>query len=223
MRFAATGRQVIAPTHLPPFLFTLFFASGEGGKVVAFPGGARDLADLEDHALMERLRGGAEAAFTELFNRWKRPLISYFYRSIADYQLAEDLTLQVARKVFQARERYRPTARFSSWIFQIAHNALRDEIRRRGRQPATEAYIPEWEYPESLSTVGPDRLHEWEDWLEGALALLTDREREILLLGLQQGLSPSEIAPILKMTDNHVRVVLHTARKRLLEHWKAST
>jgi RNA polymerase sigma-70 factor (ECF subfamily) len=172
-----------------------------------------------DETLMQHLAGGNDTAFGELFERWKRPLISFFYRSLNDYEQAEDLTLDVARKVYAARNRYQPTAKFSTWIFQIAHNRLRDEFRKKQRRPQL-VHDPEgWAYPPGTE-ADPRKLQDHEEWLEGALRSLTEGARSVLLLNIQQGLVPGEIAQILGMTPNHVRVVLHNARSQLKEKWR---
>lgn len=161
----------------------------------------------------------SEGAFGELFERWKRPLISYFYRSLNDYGLAEDLTLEVARKVYAARDRYRPTAKFSTWIFQIAHNRLRDEFRRSRRRPRLVQQPEEWHYPGDAEP-DPRKRRDHEEWLSGAIETLSESERAVLLLNLQQGFEPSEIADILKITPNYARVLLHKARQGLRTKWK---
>jgi RNA polymerase sigma-70 factor (ECF subfamily) len=189
-------------------------------KVAPFGRPSIDLAALEDSALMAELGRGNQDAFRELFERWKRPLISYFFRSLNDYHLAEDLALQVARKVYDARERYQASAKFSTWLFHIAHNTLTDEYRRRGRRPQQPGFEPDFSYPEALGQVGPDRLSEWEEWLQQALGELPERERAVILLSSQQGLSPAEISGVMKLTANHVRVLLHQARRYLREQWR---
>jgi RNA polymerase sigma-70 factor (ECF subfamily) len=209
-------------TGLLAFLPAWFFAFGAREDTVFFSSQQLGLKELDDIELMARIREGNHPAFAELFERWKRPLISFFYRGLSDYHTAEDLTLTVARKVFQASDRYRPTAKFSTWLFQIAHNCLRDEYRRQRSNPRGSELLPDWDYPQDGGDGSGERMREWEDWLEFSLQKLPPKEREILLLTAQQGFSPAEAAVVLKMTDNHARVLLHKARKRLEEIWKSS-
>ena len=86
--------------------------------------------EVTDEALMLSLANGNEQAFTQLFDRWKSPLISYFYRSTNDYHRSEDMALMVASRVYAARDSYQVVSKFSTWLFRIAQNLLRDEFRK---------------------------------------------------------------------------------------------
>ena len=172
---------------------------------------------IEDHHLMARLRSGDRGAFELLFEKWKRPLISFFYRSTGDYHQAEDLTLEVAMKVYRARKRYEPRAKFSTWLFQIAHNCLRDAWRRK--RPVflagADRASPEWVYPEAVDTVEANQVSQWEEWLAHALKSVPRSEKTALLLVAQQGMSPAEAADVMGIKPNHLRVLLYKVRNRL--------
>jgi len=188
-------------------------------------GAVREEEDLQlqleaDQALMLRLRNGDRDAFTELFKKWKRPLISYFYRAVGDYHLAEDLALETAAKVYRARDRYRPEARFSTWLFQVAGNHLRDSWRRkRNAMKIADATAdhPEWDYPGNPNPLDNQAARIWEEWLQDALEKIPLPEKSALLLVAQQGMTPTEAADVMKLTPNHVRVLLNKARNRLKE------
>lgn len=215
-----TGLQCPLNLRTIPILKLEVLLAATLGWDVCFAFGSLDaFRDMEDEVLMRWIAKESEEAFGELFERWKRPLISYFYRSLNDYGLAEDLTLDVARKVFAARDRYRPTAKFSTWIFQIAHNRLRDEFRRSSRRPRLVQQPEEWHYPADVEP-DPRKRRDQEEWLGGAIGTLSESARAVLLLNLQQGFEPSEIADILKITPNHARVLLHKARHDLRTKWK---
>jgi len=181
---------------------------------------AKEQLEWEDHALMASLKAGNNDAFTHLFNKWKTRLISFFFRSTGDYQLAEDLALKVAMKVFRSASRYQPKARFSTWLFQIARNTLRDHWRHLDPAPT----IPEgdaaemadqWSYRATSSNLDPTRIPQWEDWLMHALQSVPESERTALLLVVQQDMSPAEAAEVMDVTPNHLRVLLHKVRQRL--------
>lgn len=174
-------------------------------------------ADDPDHYLMRRIREGDRQAFRHLFEKWKLPLIGFFHRSTGDYHRAEDLALEVAEKVFRARHDYEPRARFSTWLFQIARNCLRDSWRRKSLvlQSAEDSGEPNWNYPEALDIEDRQTLMEWEEWLSHALTTFPESERTALLLVVQQGMKPAEAAEVLRITPNHLRVLLNRARNRL--------
>lgn len=160
---------------------------------------------------MRRVAAGEEAAFDQLFERWKRPLLSYFYRSLNSHADAEDLTLEVFVRLHRSAPRYRPTARFSTYLFQIAQNVLRNELRRRRRNPADAVppeLLDEWPHDDPSH----QRLAELEENLQQALATLPEKPRAALLLIHQQNHSYPEAAAILRTNENALRVLVHRAR-----------
>jgi len=160
---------------------------------------------------MRRVANGDETAFDHLFERWKCPLLGYFYRSLQSHADAEDLTLEVFVRLHRGAARYRPTAKFSTYLFQIARNVLRNELRRRRRKPA-DAVPPELldEWPQDDDTH--HRLAELEENLQQALATLPEKPRTALLLIHQQQHSYPEAAAILRTNENALRVLVHRAR-----------
>lgn len=163
---------------------------------------------------MARVAAGDEAGLQCLFERWKRPLLSFFYRSLGSHADAEDLALEVFVRLHRSARGYRPTARFSTYLFHIAQNLLRNELRRRRRKPA-DAVPPELfeELPQENS--GDRRLAELEEILRLALARLPEKHRTALLLVQQQQMNYPEAAAALRMTENAVRVLVHRARQML--------
>src|SRR4026209_907926 len=114
-------------------------------------------AELEaDAALMLRVKRGDMRAFEELIEKYKQPVINIIYRTLRDATEAEDLAQNVFVQVYKSADRYRITAKFSTWLFTIARNLCLNEIRRRSRHPA-----------ESLEAERPDMedqpLSQYED------------------------------------------------------------
>src|SRR5436190_7640852 len=89
-----------------------------------------------DAALMLRVRAGDFAAFEELVNKYKQPVMNLVYRTLRDSTEAEDLAQHVFLQVFKSAHRYEVAAKFSTWLFTIARNLCLNEIRRRSRHPA---------------------------------------------------------------------------------------
>ena len=100
-----------------------------------------------DAALMLRVKQGDAAAFTELVEKYKQPVINLIYRTLRDATEAEDLAQNVFVQVYKSADRYRVAAKFSTWLFTIARNLCLNEIRRRSRHPADslDAVHPEHE------------------------------------------------------------------------------
>ena len=139
---------------------------------------------------MLHLANGNEQAFPQLFNRWKAPLISFFYRSTNDYHRSEDLALAVASRVYAARNSYKVVSKFSTWLFRIAQNLLRDEYRKTSRKKE-EVFHPELHYDIPVQT-NAHSLSDMEEWLAHAIAELNPQERSLVLLVYQQDFTPED-------------------------------
>src|SRR3974377_2277769 len=87
-------------------------------------------------ALMLRVKRGDRAAFAELVDKYKQPVVNFVHRSLRDEAESEDLAQNVFLQVYKSRSRYKQTAKFSTWLFTIARNLCLNELRRRSRHPA---------------------------------------------------------------------------------------
>jgi RNA polymerase sigma-70 factor (ECF subfamily) len=180
---------------------------------------------------MLRVKKGDTAAFTELVEKFKQPVMNLVYRTIHDVTEAEDLAQNVFVQVFKSAPRYESTAKFSTWLFTIARNLCLNEIRRRTRHPA-----------ESLDTPHPEQedqpLHQFEDKktfsppesllhgelagkIEEALADLPENQRSAVLLCRREDLSYEEIAKILGCSVSATKSLIHRGRETLKERLKS--
>ena len=89
-----------------------------------------------DAALMLRVKRGDRAAFAELVEKYRQPVMNLVYRTLRDETEAEDLAQNVFLQVYKSRSRYKRTAKFSTWLFTIARNLCLNELRRRSRHRA---------------------------------------------------------------------------------------
>src|SRR5215472_10803019 len=89
-----------------------------------------------DAVLMLRVKRGDRAAFAELVEKYKQPVMNLVYRTLHDEAEAEDLAQNVFLQVYKSAKRYESRAKFSTWLFTIARNLCLNEIRRRSRHPA---------------------------------------------------------------------------------------
>ena len=90
---------------------------------------------LRDEDLIARVQTGDRRAFDVLVDRYKGRLYSFILRMVKDPNLAEELTQETLIRVFIHAEKYREIARFSTWIFTIATNLVRNRMRKRSRRP----------------------------------------------------------------------------------------
>jgi RNA polymerase sigma-70 factor (ECF subfamily) len=151
-------------------------------------------ARLEDSALMLRYQDGDVAAFETLYRRHNDALYRYLLRLSLNPATADDLFQETWQKIIRARAAYRPTAKFSTYLFRVAHNCFIDHFRRVQRhgeiaEDDPDARIHPGESPESLAerSLARRRLH-------AALTEIPAEQRDAYLLFEEGGLGIEEIA-----------------------------
>lgn len=95
------------------------------------------LADLPDEELFERYQGGDESAFSLIVERYEPLIKGFLYKRLKDEERVQDLTQDTFLRVHRARERYDSARKFSTWIYTIASNLLKNEYRNRSRRRET--------------------------------------------------------------------------------------
>ena len=183
-----------------------------------------------DAALMLRAKRGDRAAFAELVEKYKQPVMNFVFRPLRDEIEAEDLAQNVFLQAWKSRSRYRQTAKFSTWLFTIARNLCLNEIRRRSRHPAEsieEAHaehedLPRQQYEDKSQIAPPDKLLHGElaQKIEEALAELPEAQRTAILLCRQDELSYEEIAGVLGCSLSATKSLIHRGRETLKEKLK---
>lgn len=148
--------------------------------------------DRHGQLMLAYARGDADA-FTALYMHYKDQLFRFFLRQCGNSAIAEELFQDVWMKVINSRENYQHTAKFSTWLYRIAHNRMIDHFRRH--EPETEEMDEE-----SLMTDTPDNpeallsSQEKVDRFLTLLDTLPQAQREVFLLKEEAGLSLEEIA-----------------------------
>lgn len=170
-------------------------------------------SDDPDVALMLEFQSGSMIAFRQIVERWQRPLISFFFRSIQSFEEAEDLAQATFLRLHRAAPGYKPQAKFSGYIFQIARRLLLNEIRRRRRKPA-EALDPV-DFDRHAAGSAPSDNRELLAAFDEALTQLPEKHRSALLLYVQQGLSYEEIAAVLDAGIPAVKTWIFRGRQQL--------
>jgi RNA polymerase sigma-70 factor, ECF subfamily len=183
-----------------------------------------------DADLMLRVKQGDTAAFTQLVEKYKQPVMNVIYRTLRDATEAEDLAQNVFVQVYKSADRYRVSAKFSTWLFTIARNLCLNEIRRRSRHPADSLDAPHPEHDdqplqqfEDKKTFAPPEklLHgELEQKIEQALTDLPENQRTAILLCRQEELSYEEIAQVLGCSLSATKSLIHRGRETLKEKLK---
>ncbi len=168
-----------------------------------------------DIALMQRVARGDDHALADLIDRWQGPLINFFHRSLGSRNEAEDFAQAVFIKLHRAAPRYEPTAKFSTYLFQIARRVLYNEYRRRGRKPLT--LCDPADLHQNSVTNHDLPLLELEEVFQATLGDMPENHRTAILLLKQQELSYAEIAEAMGATESVVKTWIFRARQRLKE------
>lgn len=178
-----------------------------------------------DGELMQRFAAGELAAFEQLYARHRGGLMRFLQHGLGRRELAEECFQEVWSRVISARERYRPEARFATWLYQIANNLLIDQYRRQRPEVAADE-LPEALPVDSINPVAPaaalspeDTLGAFEESrrLQQALAELPDEQRIAVQLRLEQELSLEEIGRITGVGRETVKSRLRYALDKLKE------
>lgn len=190
---------------------------------------ARTISHLKlssDEDLMEACVEDSEEAFQELVNRYKSRILNIISRYIGDRERARDLTQEVFMRVFIHRRRYRRSGKFSTWIYTIAVNLAKNEIRRKVRLSKVIPVDTVTEMNESgtlqLTDEGPVAdaqvaTRDLSRTVREAIMKLPAKYREVLILRDLQDLSYIEIGEILGIPGGTVRSRINRARLALKE------
>lgn len=188
-----------------------------------------DLAELSDEDVMERCAMGSEAAFRALVQRYRTRIMNLVCRFINDRDRAEEISQEVFLRVFRNRERYRKSGKFSTWIFTIAVNLTKNEIRSRVRHRGTFSLDAMEEESGGQGVTFPDlkplpdddlNAHEIGQKVAEALRKIPARYREAVVLRDVEGLSYEEVGQILRIPGGTVRSRINRARLMLKDRLK---
>jgi len=174
-----------------------------------------------DEELMQAFARGDSEAMNELVGRHGRRLYGFLYRSLGARERAEDAYQEVFLKVVKSAPNYKPSSRFTAWLYTIARNVVIDQVRR-DRFRVTESLDGPAFGDDGVSRVEmspgdePDpeehlRGAELNDALEFAIGGLPEEQREVFLLRERAGLSFKEIAALTKAPLNTVKTRMHYA------------
>ncbi len=203
-------------------------ATVEQAPVLNDPGDENPALRDPDVRMMLLAKSGDEFAFADLVTNYQNRLVGVLTHVLGDAEMAEDVAQEVFFRVYQARQGYEPTARFSTWLFRIAHNLAinrrRDEGRRREFVPNGDVAVfgprPVERMLADKSGMMPQRQFdkvEMQSIVNAAVATLNEHQRMAVLLHKYEDMSYSEIAEALEMTPAAVKSLLSRARDNLRE------
>ncbi len=167
----------------------------------------------EDRADVQRTLAGDVEAFEGIVRRWQGPLVNLAYRFCRDPGQAEEMAQEAFLRAYRFLDRWRGEAAFSTWLFAVATNVYRSELRRRR---AVE--LPLENQPEPRDLADPEAeaaAHETAEAVRRAVGRLPGRYRDALILYYFLDLDVAVAARCLGVPAGTLKARLHRGRKRL--------
>jgi len=173
---------------------------------------------VSSRELTELTRGGAEDAFTWLFEHFGERIHAHAYRLLGNRQDAEDVTQETFLRAFRSIGELRDETRVGPWLFSIASHLCLDQLRRRKLL----SWLPwRWETDEPFPSPdrGPAERAEEKDLIRQALAKLPPKDALCLTLRTVEGFSTFEVAQIIGCSEAAVWNRLARARERFVREY----
>ncbi|MEL4410340.1 sigma-70 family RNA polymerase sigma factor [Shewanella algae] len=165
---------------------------------------------------------GDAQAFERLYLKHKGGLYRYFVRQLSDMTLAEDLYQETWSRVIKAAQSYQPSAKFTTWLYRIAHNLLIDHVR--AVKPVDSLSIDRDEPDAQANLLGPQTAEPDSEllrsrqvaWLKECIGLLPQVQKEAFLLNQESGLTAQLISEVagatLEATKSRIRYAYQSLR-----------
>ena len=180
------------------------------------------LKQLDDSGVVAAFLAGDRRAFTELVERYQNRLLNFVYRTTGDRERAEDLVQETFIRVYRHLHRFDQSKKFSTWVYTIASNLAKNELRNRSRNPLvlfqmfrrsdeSESRPLEWED----NTYRPDdlfRKRHLKGLVDAAVDRLPEHHRTVFVLREMEGKTYEEIADITGANLGTVKSRLNRAR-----------
>lgn len=174
-----------------------------------------------DEELIERFQKGDVYAFDLIVKRYKEQLLNFVYRFVGNQEEAEDIVQETFLRVYRKRKAYKRIAKFSTWIYTIAGNLSRTELRRRKRRKlfsVTDMGFEDRDYEISDEGYNPENQVDGliqEEIIQREINNLSPKFREVIILRDVQELSYEEISKIIKVPIGTVKSRVNRGRLKL--------
>jgi RNA polymerase sigma-70 factor, ECF subfamily len=187
----------------------------------------KQLGELTDSEVVRAFLDGDQRAFGELVRRYDNRLLNFVYRTVGDRERAQDLVQETFVRVYRHLGRFDQSKKFSTWVYTIASNLAKNELRNRSRNPLVlfQTIKKNWE--------ADHRPLEWEDTqykpddlfrkrhlkekVEEAVAQLPEHHRIVFVLRELEGKTYEEIAEITGCNLGTVKSRLNRARNNFAQ------
>lgn len=185
------------------------------------------LAEQTDEQLMAAFQEGNEAAFTILVGRFKDPLTNFVFRFLGDWDDCNDVVQEAFVRVYRNKHSYKPIAKLSTWMYTIATNLAKTQLRRRkrrgifffgGKGQSEEEEKPVFDIPDDGARADLQVESSMkQERIQKALDALPEKYREVIVLRDVQELSYEEVAEITGLNIGTVKSRINRGRSQLQE------
>lgn len=174
-----------------------------------------NLEVISDLALMQLIKSGDIDKLAILYERYKKPLFSYFFRLSGNRERSEDMVQTVFYRILKSYKQFKAKSKFTTWMFSIAHNVLVDSFKKRENKNLL-SDMTDFENREVAGDV-VDEIEKKEQvkLLKMAMKRLSLEKREPLILSRYEGLKYKEIAKIMNISESAVKVRVFRAIEEL--------
>jgi RNA polymerase sigma-70 factor, ECF subfamily len=177
--------------------------------------------ELSDEELIRRFQDGDIYAFDAIVNRYKDPLLNFAYRFLSNLEEAEDVVQETFLRIFRNKHAYRQIAKFSTWVYTIAGNLAKTELRKRKRRKYV--YISDMGFDDKDYEIEDTQANTekeveslfQEKYIQKAIAELAPRFRQVILLVDVQEMPYEEVSKIMGVPLGTVKSRVNRARLKL--------
>lgn len=171
--------------------------------------------DLE---LLRRFVAGDRAAFDRLVDLYHRQIFRFLYRMVGDWLRAEELTQETFVRAFKGAAGFRGTFRFNTWLYTIARNCARSDLKRSARRDSGRESVPVEDLAVAGASREPGRSAEKREvaaLVRKAIDSLDEDQRTALILTFYEGMSYEEVSEVMGRPRGTVKSWVFRAKRRL--------
>lgn len=188
---------------------------------------------MNDEYLIQEFNAGNISAFNTLVWRWEKPIYNFIFRYIGDNEQAKDVMQHCFIRVFKSLGKLQDQSRFSSWIYQIAMNLCRDELKKKKYQTYSISEVREFDdgdkadqkivlADEEQDTTKLTHHENLAVLLQKALMTIPEEQRVVIIMKQYHGMKFTEIAEVLKTPINTIKSRMYyglDALHNVLQKW----
>jgi RNA polymerase sigma-70 factor (ECF subfamily) len=178
---------------------------------------------MDDQNLIEKVRQGDEMAYEEIVLRYKNKIVNFLYQMVGDYERAVDLAQETFMRVYFKAGHYKPIAPFSSWIYTIASNLAKTDLKRMRRHLHTPIDDIQNQLSAGIATCENQESSTMVIRVKQALDSLHPRYRIPVILKDVEGFTQEEIAQILKKPVGTIKARISRGRSYLKKELEKTT